>query len=67
MTMTTSQGYKRHSAANAVMEIHRVVLNQMASKAAAIKAAVMDASSDLAFLELQGLALVNGCNQTHVF
>lgn len=59
MTGTTSQGYKRHSAANAVMEIHRVVLNQMASKAAAINAAVMDASSNLALLELQGLALMS--------
>ena len=59
MTKATSQGYKRHSTANAATDIQRVTLNQMPSSAAAIKAAVMDASSSLYFLELEGLALIS--------
>jgi hypothetical protein len=58
MTKATSQGYKRHSTANAATDIQRVTLNQIPNNAAAIKAAVMDASSNLAFLELEGLALI---------
>lgn len=58
MTGTTSQGYKRHKAANAAMAIQRVTLNQMPRRAATINAAVIEASSDLTLLELEGLALV---------
>lgn len=58
MTKATSHGYKRHSTAKAATDIQRVALNQIPSNAAAIKAAVMDASSDLTFLELEGLALI---------
>ena len=47
MTRTTSQGNKRHKAAAAAMAIQRVALNHIPSNAAAINAAVMDASSDL--------------------
>ncbi len=65
MTKTTSQGNKRHKAAAAAMDIQRVTLNQMPRRAAAIKAAVIEASSDLAFLELEGLALVAGCRLPH--
>lgn len=65
MTKTTSPGYKRHKTANAAMDIQRVTLNQMPNKAAAINAAVMDVSSDLTFLELEGLALVAGCRLPH--
>jgi len=65
MTKTTSQGNKRHKAAAAAMDIQRVTLNQMPSRAAAIKAAVIEASSDLAFLELQGLAFAAGCRLPH--
>jgi hypothetical protein len=42
MTMTTSGGYKKHKAANAAMDINLVDVNHRPSKAAAIKAAVMD-------------------------
>mgnify|MGYP001618956408 CR=1 FL=1 len=65
MTRTTSQGNRRHKAAAAAMAIQRVALNHMPSKAAAINAAVIDASSNLAFLELMGLALVAGYRLPH--
>lgn len=58
MTQTESQGYKRHRAAAAAMEIQRVTVNQIPNNAAAISAAVIEASSDLTFLDLERLALV---------